>query len=55
MKLLNLEGASAETVEQAEAELHKTFATLTQEEQKYANIFSTIFSEEMYRYLKEKL
>lgn len=39
LKLLNLEGASAETVEQAEAELHKTFATLTQEEQKYANIF----------------
>lgn len=39
LKLLNLEGASAETVEQAETELHKTFATLTQEEQKYANIF----------------
>lgn len=39
LKLLNLEGASAETIEQAEAELHKTFATLTQEEQKYANIF----------------
>ena len=39
LKLLNLEGASAEAVEQAEAELHKTFAMLTQEEQKYANIF----------------
>lgn len=39
MKLLNLEGTSAEAVEQAEAELHKTFAMLTQEEQKYANIF----------------
>lgn len=39
LKLLNLEGASAEAVEQAETELHKTFATLTQEEQKYANIF----------------
>lgn len=39
LKLLNLEGASAETVEQAETELHKTFATLSQEEQKYANIF----------------
>lgn len=39
LKLLNLEGASAEAVEQAEIELHKTFATLSQEEQKYANIF----------------
>lgn len=39
MKLLNLEGTSAEAIEQAEAELHKTFAMLTQEEQKYANIF----------------
>ena len=33
LKLLNLEGASAEAVEQAETELHKTFATLSQEEQ----------------------
>ncbi len=39
LKLLNLEGASAEAVEQAETELHKTFATLSKEEQKYANIF----------------
>lgn len=39
LKLLNLEGASAEAVEQAETELHKTFAILSQEEQKYANIF----------------
>ena len=39
MKLLELEGASAKAVEQAETELHKTFATLSQEEQKYANIF----------------
>lgn len=39
MKLLNLDGASQEVIEQAEAELHKTFATLSQEEQKYANIF----------------
>ncbi|MEJ8736250.1 HsdR family type I site-specific deoxyribonuclease [Erysipelotrichaceae bacterium HCN-30851] len=39
MKLVKLEGASAEAIEQAEAELHKTFAMLTQEEQKYANIF----------------
>lgn len=38
LKLLNLEGASAEAVEQAETELHKTFARLSQEEQKYANI-----------------
>lgn len=39
LKLLNLEGASAEAIEQAETELHKTFASLSQEEQKYANIF----------------
>lgn len=39
LKLLNLEGASAEAVEHAETELHKTFAILSQEEQKYANIF----------------
>lgn len=39
MKLLNLEGATQEAIEQAETELHKTFATLSQEEQKYANIF----------------
>lgn len=39
LKLLNLDGASAEAIKQAETELHKTFATLTQEEQKYANIF----------------
>lgn len=34
-----LTGASAEDKEKAETELHKTFAILTQEEQKYANIF----------------
>ena len=39
MKLLNIAGSSTEAIEQAEAELHKTFAILTQEEQKYANIF----------------
>ena len=39
LKLLHLDGATKEAVEQAEAELHKTFATLSQEEQKYANIF----------------
>jgi type I restriction enzyme R subunit len=39
MKLLNFDGASAEMIEQAQTELHKTFATLSQEEQKYANIF----------------
>lgn len=39
MKLLNLEGVSQDELEQAETELHKTFATLSQEEQKYANIF----------------
>lgn len=39
MKLLHKKGASAEMIKQAEDELHKTFATLSQEEQKFANIF----------------
>ncbi len=39
IKLLHAHGASGEEIEQAETELHKTFAMLTQEEQKYANIF----------------
>lgn len=39
IKLLSAEGATQKAIEQAEAELHKTFATLSQEEQKYANIF----------------
>lgn len=39
IKLLNADDTSQEALEQAENELHKTFATLTQEEQKYANIF----------------
>lgn len=39
IKLLHIEGTSREALEQAETELHKTFATLSQEEQKYANIF----------------
>lgn len=39
IKLLHIEGTSKEVLEQAETELHKTFATLSQEEQKYANIF----------------
>ncbi len=39
LKLLYQQGASAEVIKQAEEELHKTFASLTQEEQKYANIF----------------
>lgn len=39
MKLLNQNGSSEELIQQAKAELHKTFATLSQEEQKYANIF----------------
>lgn len=38
IKLLTIEGAAQEDLEQAETELHKTFATLSQEEQKYANI-----------------
>ena len=39
IKLLNGNGASTEDIEKAETELHNTFAMLTQEEQKYANIF----------------
>ena len=39
IKLLRTEGTSSEDIESAMNELHRTFATLTQEEQKYANIF----------------
>ena len=39
IKALFDKGASAEAVKQAEDELHKTFATLSQEEQKFANLF----------------
>ncbi len=39
IKLLNIEGTTQEALKQAESELHKTFATLSQEEQKYADIF----------------
>ena len=39
IKLLSVEGTTKEVLEQAETELHKTFAMLSQEEQKYANIF----------------
>jgi type I restriction enzyme R subunit len=39
LKLVNIPETSKEIIEQALTDLHKTFATLTQEEQKYANIF----------------
>ncbi len=39
LKMIRKQGVSGELIEQAKSELHKTFATLTQEEQKYANIF----------------
>ena len=39
MKLLKQEGTPGDLIEEAKSELHKTFATLSQEEQKYANIF----------------
>ncbi|MDQ0202845.1 type I restriction endonuclease subunit R [Pectinatus haikarae] len=39
MKLLHKQGISNEMIKQAEDELHKTFATLSQEKQKFANIF----------------
>ncbi|MBR5895368.1 MAG: hypothetical protein IKZ13_07495, partial [Akkermansia sp.] len=38
-KILSQGGLAGEELERAKEELHKTFATLTQEEQKYANIF----------------
>jgi len=39
MKILNTGGATAEELTKVEEELHSTFATLSQEEQKFANIF----------------
>ena len=39
IKELNLSGPNAEITKRAEAELHSSFASLTQDEQKYANIF----------------
>ena len=39
LKLLHTQGTGAEELQKAEDELHKTFATLSQEEQKFANIF----------------
>ena len=39
LKLIHQEGVPGTLLEQAKAELHKTFAALTQEEQKFANIF----------------
>lgn len=39
LKLIQQNGTSEDLINQALNELHKTFATLTQEEQKYANIF----------------
>lgn len=39
LKLLHQCDGSSNLIEQAKAELHKTFAALSQEEQKYANIF----------------
>jgi type I restriction enzyme R subunit len=39
LKLINQGDATEDLVEKALNELHKTFAALTQEEQKYANIF----------------
>ena len=39
IKLLDLDEATEEEIQMAKDELHKTFATLTREEQKYANIF----------------
>ena len=39
MKLLNSDVSNDEEIQKAEDELHRTFATLSQEEQKFANIF----------------
>ena len=38
-KLLKRDDASEGELEKAEEELHRTFSTLTMEEQKYANLF----------------
>lgn len=38
-KALTQDGVSPETIEQLKNELHRSFASLTQDEQKYANIF----------------
>lgn len=39
LKILNEAGNNAQDLKKAEDELHKTFATLSQDQQKYANIF----------------
>lgn len=39
LKLLYQQGTSSDDLKKAENELHKTFASLSQEEQKFANIF----------------
>ena len=39
LKILEQDNISKEQIQQTKDELHKSFATLTQEEQKYANIF----------------
>lgn len=39
LKVLHQKGRGAEELKRAENELHRTFATLSQEEQKYANLF----------------
>lgn len=39
IKILHQEGHAGDELEKARQELHKTFATLSQEEQKYANMF----------------
>lgn len=39
LRLLNASDVDEKEIEKAQNELHKTFATLSQEEQKYANIF----------------
>ena len=39
LRLLHQRGTSNDALKQAEDELHKTFASLSQEEQKFANIF----------------
>ena len=39
LKTLKIEGVSEQEIKSVEDELHKTFALLSQEEQKYANIF----------------
>ena len=52
IKLLSVEGTTQEAIEQAETELHKTFATLLRKNRNMQTFSCTIFKEEMLRFQK---